>query len=171
MGLSDIAAGLTVTERQREHGVATIDDTVDSLADRLAEFEDALPCDPDTAARIAEAYATGASVGTAASMAGTVSVTAAKALHLLGTPGITPLSPLGIDILQDYLGGELTRTDAIELSGASDHEFALAAFVATHDPLDGAQAAVDAALSPDASASITKQAELGGSLESPDSLR
>lgn len=171
MGLSNIADGLTVTTRQQERGVATIDDTAESLADRLDAFDDELPTTPDTAAQIAEAYAGGASVGGAAAAAETVPVIAAKTLHLLGTPGITPLSPLGEEILEDYLAGELTRTDAIELAGVSASEFALGAYVATHDPLPGAREAVEAALSPKGSASVTKLAELGESIESPDTLR
>lgn len=171
MGLSDIAAGLTVTQRQRERGVATIDDTQSTLADRLAEFESDLPCDAETAADLVDAYAAGSSVGGAAAVAETVPVTAAKTLHLLGTPGITPLSPLGVDILEDYLTGELTRSDAIALSGASSTEFALASYVATHDPIPGAREAVDEALAPGESAAVAKQNELGESLESPDSLR
>lgn len=171
MGLADIAAGLTVTERQRERGVATVDDTRATLADRLAEFEAELPCDADTAAEMVDAYAGGASVGGAAAVAETVPVTAAKTLHLLGTPGLTPLSPLGREILEDYLSGGLTRSDAISLSGASAAEFALAAYVATHDPVPGAREAVDEALAPGESAAVAKQAELGESLESPDSLR
>lgn len=171
MGLSDIAAGVTVTERQRERGVATVDDTAATLADRLAAHADSLPCSPETAAAVADAYAAGASVGSAAAAAGTVPATAAKTLHLLGTPGITPLSPLGVDVLEDYLAGDLTRSDAVALAGASEYEFALAAYVATHDPLPGAREAVDGALSPTGAASLGKRAELGGSLETPDSLR
>lgn len=171
MGLSDIAAGLTVTTRQRERGVATVDDTRATLADRLDAFAGDLPCPAATAADVAEAYAAGASVERAAAVAETVPVTAAKALHLLGTPGLTPLSPLGVDILEDYLGGELTRSDAIALSGASEAEFALASFIATHDPLPGARDAVEAALSPDESAAVEKQSALGDALETPDTLR
>jgi len=171
MGLSDIAAGLTVTERQRERGVATVDDTSDSLTDRLAVYADDLPCEPATAARVVDAYAGGASVGGAAAVAETVPTTAAKTLHLLGTPGLTPLSPLGVDILEDYLSGELTRSDAISLAGVSPTAFALGAYVATHDPLPGAREVVESALSPGESAALAKQAELGGALETPDTLR
>ena len=171
MGLSDIAAGLTVTTRQRERGVATVDVTHESLAAWLEETEAEIPCRPDTAAEIVEAYASGASVGAAAAVADTVPMTAAKTLHRLGTPGITPLSPLAVDILEDYLAGELTRTDAIGLTGATEREFALGTYVATHDPLPGAREAVEAALSPTESATVAKRAELGGALESPDALR
>lgn len=171
MGLSDIAAGLTVTERQRQRGVATVDDTGASLADRLAPYADDLPCAPETAAAVAEAYAGGASVGGAAAVAETVPVTAAKTLHRLGTPGITPLSPLGTEILEDYLAGDLTRSDALALTGASAAEFALGAYVATHDPLPGVREVVTAALAPGESASVAKRAELGEALETPDTLR
>lgn len=171
MVLSDIAAGLTVTTRQRERGVATVDDTHESLAGWLEETEAEIPCSPETATEIVEAYASGASVGAAAAVADTVPMTAAKTLHRLGTPGITPLTPLGSEILEDYLSGEITRTDAIALAGVSEHEFALGAYIATHEPLPGVREAVEAALSPTESATVAKQAELGGALESPDSLR
>lgn len=171
MALSDIAAGLTVTTRQEERGVATVDATTESLAAWLEDREADLPCPPETAAAVVEAYAGGASVGAAAAVAETVPVTAAKTLHVLGTPGITPLSPLGVEVLSDYLDGDLTRADALALAGASEREFALAAYVETHEPLPGARAAVEAALSPASTASVAKQAELGGALESPDTLR
>ena len=173
MGLSDIAAGLTVTTRQRERGVATVDDTHESLGDWLEETgADAdLPCSPATATELVDAYARGASVGAAAAVADTVPMTAAMTLHRLGTPGLSPLSPLGREILEDYLAGEVTRSDAVELAGTSEREFALAAYVATHDPIPGAREAVEAALSPTERASVAKQAELGGALESPDTLR
>lgn len=171
MGLSDIAAGLTVTTRQCERGVATVDDTTESLAEWLEQTDAEIPCTPETAAEIVEAYAGGASVGAAAAVADTVPMTAAKTLHRLGTPGITPLTPLDSEILEDYLSGELTRTDAIALAGVSEHEFALGAYIATHEPLSGARDAVEASLAPTESATVAKQAELGGALESPDSLR
>lgn len=171
MGLSDIAAGLTVTTRQQERGVATVDDTHESLADWLEETEADLPCCPGTAAELVDAYASGASVGAAAAVADTVPMTAAKTLHRLGTSGITPLSPLAREILDDYLTGALTRSDAIAFAGVSEHEFALGAYVATHEPIPGANEVVEAALAPSESATVAKQAELGGALESPDTLR
>lgn len=171
MGLSEIAAGLTVTTRQRERGVAIVDDTHESLVDWLEETDSELPCSPETAAALVDAYAGGASVGAAAAVADTVPMTAARTLHRLGTPGITPLSPLAREILDDYLAGALTRSDAIALAGVSEHEFALGAYVATHDPIPGSREVVQAALSPTESATVAKRAELGGALESPDSLR
>jgi hypothetical protein len=171
MGLADIAAELTVTTHQRERGVATVDDTTASLADRLAAYADDLPCAPETAAAVAEAYAAGSTVGGAAAVAETVPVTAAKTLHLLGTPGITPLSPLGRDVLEDYLAGELTRSDAVALVGVSASEFALGAYVATHEPLPGARESVRAVLAGRAAASGDAVDALGDALEAPDALR
>lgn len=171
MGLSDIAAGLTVTTRQRERGVATVDETRASLDEWLDDVADDLPCDPETAAAVVDAYTGGASAGRAAAVAETVPTTAAKVLHLLGTPGITPLSPLGRDVVADYLAGELTRSDAISLAGVGETEFALGVYVATHDPIPGAREAVEGSLAPAENASVAKRAELGGSLETPDSLR
>lgn len=145
MGLADIAAGVEVTAEQRDRGVATVDRTDDSLAERLDPHAEALPCSPATAARIVERYAGGASVGAAARAAGTVPVTAAKALHLLGE-SVNPLGPTGREVVRDWLAGELSRTDAVELARATETEFALAVYVETHEPLAEACAAVEDSL-------------------------
>lgn len=146
MGLSDIAAGVEVTTEQHDRGVATVDETDASLADRLAEHAEALPCDPETAATVAEVYAEGRAIDTAASVAGVAPMTAAKTLHRLGER-VTPLGPTGRDVVRDWLAAELSRTEAMELTGASEQEFALAAYVETHSPVDGAREAVAATLS------------------------
>ena len=147
MGLSDIAAGLEVTAEQRDRGVATSDETGATLAERLAPFEGELPCPPAAAARLVEAYAGGASVGRAAAVADLPETTAAKALYLLGEP-IDPLTPTAERLLEDWLAGELSRTEARRLAGLGDAEFALGAYVATHEPIDGAESAVADALAP-----------------------
>lgn len=167
MGLSDIAAGVTVTTRQRERGVASVDRTGESLADQLAALDGDLPVDPDAAAALAEAYAGGASVGDAAAEAGVAPTTAAKTLHRLGFEGLTPFSPLQRDVLEDWLAAEVSRADALELTGASDREFALAAFVATHEPLEGAAEAVDGALSTSRDAMVEKRDALDATLPDP----
>ena len=69
MALSEIAAGLELTAEQRDRGVATADGTGASLAERLAPYAGALPCDQPAAAAVVEAYAEGASVGRAAAVA------------------------------------------------------------------------------------------------------
>lgn len=168
MGLADIAAGVTVTTQQRERGVASVDRTDESLAAQLAALDSDLPVEAAVAASLAEAYAGGASVGDAASDAGVPPTTAAKTLHRIGFEGLTPFSPLQRDVLADWLGGEVSRADAIELTGASDREFALAAFVATHDPIEGAPEAVDGALSSSRDAMVEKQDALGATLPDPD---
>lgn len=43
MGLADIAAGVEVTAEQRNRGVATVDRTDDSLAERLAPYGEHCP--------------------------------------------------------------------------------------------------------------------------------
>jgi hypothetical protein len=144
MGLSDIAAGIEVTAEQRDRGVATVDRTDESLAGRLAELD--LPCDPAAAATVVEQYAGGGSVGAAARAAGIAPITAAKTLHLLGE-SVSPLGPTGRELLRDWLAGELARSEALELTRASETEFALAAYVETHDPLPEGRAAVEEALS------------------------
>ncbi|MEF8773662.1 MAG: hypothetical protein V5A23_03460 [Halobacteriales archaeon] len=148
MALSDIAAGLEVTDEQRDRGVASVDDTAVDLADRLSRFADELPCEPSTAATLVESYTAGASVGACARAAGVPPATVAKTLHLLGVEGVSPLSPQGRRIVRDWLAGDLSRTTALELTGADHTEFAVAAYVESHDPLPDARAAVEGALKP-----------------------
>jgi hypothetical protein len=145
MGLSDIAAGVTVTEQQQEQGVATVDDTDTTLAERLAEFEASLPCGPDAAATILERYVAGGSVGAAGRAAGVPPVTAAKTLHLLGET-VSPAGPTARTVVRDWIAGDLSRTDALTLSRLGETEFALAVYVETHDPLEAACTAVEGLL-------------------------
>lgn len=146
MGLSDIAAGLEVTTEQRERGVATVDRTDAALAERLAAIDGDLPCGAEAAATLLEAYAAGKSVGDAGGAAGLAPITAAKTLHRFGE-SVTPVSPLAMDVIEDWLAGELSRSEARELTGAGESAFALAVYVATHDPLPAARAAAEGALS------------------------
>ena len=148
MGLSEIAAGLEVTEHQEERGVATVDTTDADLAERLAPFAEGLPCAPADAATVLERYAEGASVGAAAHAADIAPVTAAKTLHLLGE-SVSPLGPTGREIVRDWIAGELSRSEALELTRAGETEFALATYVETHDPLEAACAAVEGVLAAD----------------------
>lgn len=138
MGLSEIAAGIEVTAEQREHGVAAADETETSLAERLAPFDERLPCSPEVAATLFEAYVGGASIGRAAAVARVPETTAAKTLYRLGEP-IDPLTPTASRVLDDWLAGELSRTEAKTLSGLGETEFALGAYIETHDPIDGAK--------------------------------
>jgi hypothetical protein len=146
MGLSDIAAGVAVTAEQRDRGVATVDETEDDLADRLEPYGGSLPCSPEAAATVVEAYAEGRSVGAAARVAGVAPMTAAKTLHLVGEQ-VWPLGPTAWDVVDDWVAGRLARTTALELTGATEREFALAAYVLTHEPIDGARDAVAGELS------------------------
>jgi hypothetical protein len=135
MGLSEIAAGLELTAEQVERGVATVDDTDVDLDARLREFEADLPCTAAAASTVLERYDTGASVGDAGESAALAPVTAAKLLHRCGFEGVTPLSPTARRVLRDWIDGRLARADALELTGADEAEFALAAYVETHDPI------------------------------------
>ncbi|WP_136717456.1 DUF7858 family protein [Halorientalis salina] len=146
MGLSDIAAGVEVTAEQRDCGVATVDETDAPLSERLAEYESVLPCDAEAAATVVDVYAEGRAIGAAARVAGIAPTTAAKTLHLLGEQ-VTPLGPTARDVIRDWLHGDLARTEALELTGATEREFALAAYVETHDPIPDAREAVAAELS------------------------
>lgn len=148
MGLSDIAAGVEVTTEQRDRGVATVDRTEGSLAERLDVVAEDLPCSAGTAATVVERYAEGGSVGAAARAADVAPMTTAKTLHLLGE-SVSPVGPMGRDVIRDYLAGELPRTEARQLARTSETEFALAAYVETHDPLPDARAAVEDALAVD----------------------
>lgn len=145
MGLGDIAAGVRVTTEQQNRGIATVDETATTLGTRLERVADHLPCEPEEAAAIVEAYVEGASVEQAATVAEVTATTAAKTLYLLGEP-IDPLKPTASRILEDWLSGELSRNDAITLAGVGESEFALGVYVATHEPLDGVGEAVADAL-------------------------
>ncbi|MBX0322442.1 hypothetical protein EGH21_05295 [Halomicroarcula sp. F13] len=150
MGLADIAAGVEVTERQRDCGVAAVDDTDAPLAERLGPFAEALPCSAEAAATVVESYAAGNAVDDCGHAAGVPPVTAAKTLHLLGEQ-VSPLGPRGRDIVRDWLSGTLSRGDARTLADVGERTFALAAYVESHDPVPAARDAVEGALStPDA---------------------
>jgi hypothetical protein len=161
--LSEIAAGIEVTDEQRDRGVATVDDTDTDLAGALAAYEDRLPCDAAAAAATLEAYAGGAAVGAAGREGGLVPVEAAKTLHLLGVEGVAPLSPRAMEVVEDWLSGRLDRAQARELAGASDREFALAAYVLTHDPLEGVDA-VRERLRASGAATVEKRDRLAGTM-------
>jgi len=145
MGLADIAAGIEVTEHQRERGVASVDDTDASLAERLRPFADELPCSPAAAATIVDAYAGGRAVDDCGHVADVPPVTAAKTLHLLGEQ-VSPVGPQGREIVADWLDGRLSRSDALGLAGVGERTFALAAYVESTDPLPEARDAVEGAL-------------------------
>lgn len=145
MGLDEIAAGVQVTDEQRERGVATADETSTPLSERLEPFAGELPCSAADAARVVGAYGEGASVERAAAVAELPRSTAARALYLLGEP-VDPLTPSARRVLEDWLAGELSRTEARTLAGVGPREFALGAYVATHEPLEGAESVVADAL-------------------------
>jgi hypothetical protein len=160
MTLSDIAAGIEVTTKQRERGVPTVDGTETDLVDRLTEHADVLPCAPDAAATVLDQYASGTSVGDVARAADVAPMTAAKTLYLCGEAGISPLGPVGRDVVRDWLAGDLSRADAVTLSGATPSEFALAAYIEAHDPVSGLVEAAEAALTPTRSATVEKRETL-----------
>lgn len=169
MGLSDIAQGVEVTAEQRDRGVASVDRTEASLAERLATCEAELPTDAASAAAVVQRYAAGGSVGQAAAAAGVPRVTAAKTLHLVGE-SVTPLSPTGREIVRDWIAGELARSEALALTRATPAEFALAAYVETHDPIPAARDAVQGAIDAGAFASEA-DATLAAATEPPEDLR
>lgn len=170
MGLSDIAAGVEVVDEQRDRGVATVDRTTETLAERLEAHADALPCSPAEAATLVRAYAEGRSVGDAARAAGVAPTDGAKALHLFGE-SVSPVGPMGREVVSDWLDGRLSRTEAVELVGVSEREFALAAYVETHDPLSGAREAVEGRLAPDEDAAVEKRDALDETMSDVGELR
>ncbi len=145
MGLGEIADGLEVTATQEERGVAVVDETDATVAERLRPFAEALPCPPATAATVLERYAVGAGVGAAGRAAGVAPVTAAKTLHMIGEP-VSPVGPTGREVVRDWIDGRLSRTEALELAGVTETEFALAAYIETHEPIEAAQRAVEGLL-------------------------
>lgn len=171
MALSDIAAGIVVHEEQRDRGVAAVDDTGGGLAALLAPYEDDLPCSAASAATVVRSHAAGRSVGESGRRAGVAPVTAAKALHLLGFEGVSPLAPEARRVVRDWLDAELPRTEARSLTGADEAEFALATFVETHEPLDGAAVVVESALAPGGDAAVAKRDALAGTMSDVTDLR
>lgn len=157
MSLSDIAEGVATTRTQQDRGVAVVDRASESLLDVLEPFASELPCGTGTATALVGAYRKGTSVGEAAASAGIPPVTAAKVLFRLGFEGLSPLSPLQQEICRDWLAGELGRTEAQELADATDREFALAAYIETHDPIAGARDAIEDADSRSEDAMVAKR--------------
>jgi hypothetical protein len=145
MGLSDIADGIEVTTEQNERGVATVDATGATLEERLGSFESSLPCSATEAATVLERYTAGGSIGDAGRAAGIAPVTAAKTLHLLGE-SVSPLGPTEREIIGDWIAGELSRSEAMELTRLGEAEFALATYIETHDPLEDVCAAIEGVL-------------------------
>ena len=161
MGLSEIAAGIEVTDHQEQRSVATVDETDTTLADRLEPFAESLPCSPAEAAAVLERYSEGGSVGASGRTAGVAPTTAAKTLHLLGE-SVSPLGPTGREIVGDYLDGRLSRSEALELTRVGDESFALAVYVETHEPLEEACEAVEGFLAARHSESVTEGIGLSG---------
>ena len=169
MGLSDIAAGVEVVDEQRDRGVASVDRTGEALADRLDEYAEDLPCSPSAAATLVETYADGASVGDAARAAGITPTDGAKALHLFGE-SVSPVGPMAREVVLDWLDGRLGRVEAVELAGVSEREFALAAYVETHYPIDGAREAIEGVLAPGDDAAVAKRDALGETMSDVNDL-
>jgi hypothetical protein len=165
MGLSEIAAGIEVVDEQRDRGVATVDDTGESLRERLAAHADALPCTPAAAATVLSAYRRGTSVGDCAREAGVAPMTAAKALYRCGVEGVSPLAPAARRVVRDWVAGDLSRTEARALAGADEADFALAAYVETHEPHPGLADAAAGERAPDRTATVAKRDRLAGAIE------
>lgn len=166
MSLEDIAESAgTTTTRQCVRGVATVDGRDGSTADRLAQFSEELPCDPAAAAAVLRSHGRGTPIDESANVANLAPVTAAKTLHRLGVEGVCPLSPTARAILRDWLDGELPRSDALTLTGASETAFALATYVETHDPIEGATEVVGTTAALRGDAMVAKRDELEGAID------
>jgi DNA-binding MurR/RpiR family transcriptional regulator len=171
MELSDIAAGIEVHDRQRDPGVPTVDATGDDLLARLDTHDEALPCTPEAAANVLETYAGGTSVGDCARDAGVSPMTAAKLLHRCGVAGLSPLTPTAREVLRDWLAGDLSRTEAVELVGADEADVALATYIETHDAVPELADAVAGILEPESSATVAKRDALAETMSSVGDLR
>lgn len=171
MALSDIAAGIEVTLEQRERGVATVDDTGGDLRDRLAAHADALPCTPAATATVLDQHGRGVSVGECARDAGVAPMTAAKALHRCGVPGVSPLAPTARRVVRDWLTGDLSRADALELTGGDRASFALAAYVETHEPIPELVEIAESSRRPAGNASVDKRDALAETMTGAADLR
>lgn len=170
MDLSDIADGIEVTDEQCERGVAAVDDTDRDLAERLAPLEEDLPCGAAAAAAVAEAFTADGDLAAAADAGGVAPVTAARALHLLGVDGVSSLGPDEREPVRAWLAGERSRTAAKAATGTDEQTFALAAFVESREPLDGAREALEGALAPVDDAAVAKRDRLAGTMSDPDDL-
>lgn len=166
MTLEDIAdAAGTTTTRQRSQGVATVDRTDLTLAERLESVPESLPCDAGSAATVLREHTTGTPVGESARKAGLSPMTAAKTLHRLGVKGVSPITPARRSIVQDWLDGAITRSDAVELSNLSAPEFALAAYIETHDPVSRAASITGVLAERRGNAMVSKREHLGDALD------
>jgi hypothetical protein len=171
MSLSDIAAGIEVTAKQRRRGVPNVDDTGTDLVTRLAEHGASLACTPEAAATVVEGHAAGKSVGESAREASVAPVTAAKVLHRCGVEGVCPLAPTARRVVRDWLSGRLSRADAVALTRADPVEFALAAYVEAHDPVPELAAAVEGTLAGGGNAAVDKRDALAETMSGPTDLR
>lgn len=170
MALQDIAAGLEITEKQQDKGVATVDKTERNLTDRLAPFADELPCNVEKAASIVQEHASGSALDKIGMNVGIPTITVAKTLHLLGIEGICPLTPQSREIVRDWLHAEVGRSTARELTGASETEFQLTVYIETHEPLEGAAEAIEPTLTAGSNASIEKKELLQETMSTVDDL-
>ena len=169
VSLEEIAAGVEVTHEQHDRGVATVEADPD-LAGVLADYADELPCSAARAETVVETYVGGASVGETGQAAGVVPVEAAKTLHLLGFEGVSPLGPAGREVVRDWVDGHLSHAEARELADAGERTFALAAFVETHEPFDGAGERVRGALADRGDAAVRKRDRLRGTMSDAGDL-
>jgi len=171
MSLSDIAAGIEVTARQEACGVASVDDTGGDLASRLAPHADALACTPEAAAVVLEHHVRGERVGASAREAGVAAMTAAKVLHRCGVQGVSPFAPTARRVVRDWLSGDISRADALELTGGDEAAFALASYVESHEPVPELTDIARGALADGGNASVEKRDALGETMSSVSDLR
>jgi hypothetical protein len=171
MSLEEIAAAAgTTTTRQRNRGVAVVDGTSGSLADRLRPVAGELPCAPAAAAAVLRSYGTGTPIEECAQVANLAPVTASKVLHRLGVPGVSPLAPTARRIVRDWIRGEVSRADALALTDASSAEFALAAYIESHEPLPGAREITGEVTGLRGDAMVAKRDHLGETLDGSPKL-
>jgi hypothetical protein len=110
-------------------------------------------------------------VGEAGHEAGVAPITAAKVLHLAGVEGVSPLAPEARRVVRDWLDGRLARTEARTLTGASEAEFVLGAYVERVDPIPEAVEAVAARRWADADAAVRKRDHLAATMSAATDRR
>ena len=164
MELSELAEGLVVTDRQRKRDVSIVDRTDEMLTERLSKYSSVLPTEPAEAATMIELYVSGNDVETIADELGQVPMIVAKTLHITGMDGISPLAPEDREPLYRWLRGGISGAEAKRQLDVNEYEFALAAFVESHDPHESIATAVEGALAPRQNASVRKRDTLADTM-------
>ena len=97
-------------------------------------------------------------------------MTTVTVLSRCGVAGVCPLGPTGRDIVADWVAGDIARSTARELTDASEADFALTAYIETHEPIPDLSGVADDVLGPSGNAAVQKRDELAETMSSVDDL-